>query len=72
MFAQYGDSAGHRRIEIDMQIADKVVSHASNLYLGIWGVKGTDCELVIQPVLEINYPALKVQGFVCRMRMGRE
>ena len=21
---------------------------------------------------EINYPALKVQGFVCRMRMGRE
>ena len=20
----------------------------------------------------INYPALKVQGFVCRMRMGRE
>ncbi len=21
---------------------------------------------------KINYPALKVQGFVCRMRMGRE
>lgn len=45
MFAQNGDSAGYRRIEIDMQIADKVVSHASNLYLGIWGVKGTNCEL---------------------------
>ena len=58
MFAQYGDSAGHRRIEIDMQIAAKVVGHGLNLYLGIWGVKGTNCELVIQPVLEIKNTAI--------------
>ena len=58
MFAQYGDSAGHRRIEIDMQIADKVVSHVPNLYLGIWGVKGTNCELVMQLFLEIQNTAV--------------
>ena len=28
MFAQHGDSAGHWCIEIDMQIADKIVGHA--------------------------------------------
>jgi len=40
MFAQHAHSAGYRRIEIDVQIADKVVSHAINLYPRILCVKG--------------------------------
>ena len=44
MFAQNGDSAGYRRIEIDMQVADKVVSHAPNLYSRAKAVKGSSRE----------------------------
>ena len=44
MFAQNGDSAGYRRIEIDMQIADKVVGHAPNLYSRAIAVKGSSRE----------------------------
>lgn len=28
MFAQHAHSASHRRIEIDVQVADKIVGHA--------------------------------------------
>lgn len=42
MFAQHGDGAGHWRIEIDMQIADKIVGHALNLYPLILTVKGAN------------------------------
>ena len=32
-FSQYGECAEHRRhIEIDMQVADKIVGHAHNLH----------------------------------------
>lgn len=44
MFAQHAHSAGHRRIEIDMQIADKVVSHVPNLYSRAKAVKGSSRE----------------------------
>ena len=37
-------STGYRRIEIDMQIADKVVGHAINLYSRAIAVKGSSRE----------------------------
>ena len=44
MFAQHAHSAGYRRIEIDMQVADKVVGHAPNLYSRAKAVKGSSRE----------------------------
>ena len=44
MFAQHAHSAGYRRIEIDVQIADKVVGHVPNLYSRAKAVKGSSRE----------------------------
>jgi hypothetical protein len=40
MLAQDANRAGHRSIEIDMQIADEKVVHALNLYSRLVTVKG--------------------------------
>ena len=40
MFAQHGDGAGHWCIEIDMQVADKIVSHAIKFILANFGGQG--------------------------------
>ena len=44
MLAQDANRAGHRSIEIDMQIADEKVVHALNLYSCIMVVKRIGCD----------------------------
>ena len=54
MLAQDANRAGHRSIEIDVQIADEKVSHAVNLYSCIMVVKRVRCD--------------KMRGLVVKMR----
>lgn len=44
MLAQNANRAGHRSIEIDVQIADEKVIHALNLYSRLVAVKGMNCD----------------------------
>ena len=41
MFAQYCDGASHRHIEIDMQVADKIVGHTLKFIIAIFGCQGS-------------------------------
>ena len=66
-----------KRLYIDIVIdnSDGLLRHTVNLRIGDIGVQPLSVknqEMLVGRVGSINYPALKVQGFVCRMRMGRE
>ena len=65
MFAQHGDSAGHWCIEIDMQIADKIVGHVLKFIPANFGGQGGRLRAALRysPTLPMGKGTPKWQDF---------
>lgn len=68
MLAQNANRAGHRSIEIDMQIADEKVSHAVNLYSHIMVVNRVRCDKMRGLVVKMRGFNLKMWGLGLKKR----